>query len=112
MNQKRTRAPLPHPKPPIKRIDWLMIALGIVLTLCVGLITYETVNGLIQGRISNMARGKHFAVYAQAEQSFDFWFTVATHCLFALFLSGAAWLLIWMGRTATVTPPGRDRKRP
>ncbi|WP_085608649.1 MULTISPECIES: hypothetical protein [unclassified Pseudomonas] len=112
MNQRRTRVPLPHPAQPVKRTDWLMIALGLVLILCIGLIAYETVDGLIQGRISNMARGKYFAVYSQAEQSFDYWFTVASHCIFALFLASAAWLLIWMGRTATVTPPGRDRKRP
>lgn len=112
MNQKRTRAPLPYPAPPVKRTDWLMIALGLLLILCIGLIAYETVDGLIQGRIGNMARGKRFAVYSLAAQPVKFWFAIATHCLLALFLSGAAWLLIWLGRTATVAPSRRDRQRP
>ncbi|UDI93270.1 hypothetical protein I5961_01585 [Pseudomonas sp. IAC-BECa141] len=109
MNQKRTRVPLPHPAPPIKRTDWLMIALGLMFMLCTGLIAYETVDGLIQGRIGNLARGKHFAVYSLTTQPANFWFAIATHCLLALFLSGAAWVLIWLGRTATVTPSRRDR---
>ncbi|EJM29522.1 MULTISPECIES: hypothetical protein [Pseudomonas] len=109
MNQKRTRVPLPHPAPPVKQTDWLMIALGLVLILCIGLIAYETVDGLIQGRIGNMARGKRFAVYSLTAQPTSFWFAVAAHCLLALFLSGAAWVLIWLGRTATVAPSRRDR---
>ncbi|AWA37347.1 hypothetical protein ACTJK3_18040 [Pseudomonas sp. 22105] len=111
MNQKRTRVPLPHPAPPVKRTDWLMIALGLVLILCISLIAYETVDGLIQGRIGNMARGKRFAVYSLSTQPSSFWFAVAAHCLLALFLSGAAWVLIWLGRTATVAPSRRDRQQ-
>ncbi|ERO65603.1 hypothetical protein [Pseudomonas piscis] len=108
MNQKRTRIPLPHPKPVDNRSGaWLLLVVGTVLLLLSGLLAWTLAGALVDGQIvtGNRAGPRH--LYSLALQPTQFYGELLWQGLTTLLLGALAAAALWIGRSLMVA----DRPR-
>ncbi|WP_213942159.1 hypothetical protein [Pseudomonas sp. dw_612] len=110
MSQKKTRIPLPHP-PPTHRTEWLLIFVSVMVIVAASLLGYMVIEGLIDGRISNMSRGKSYEVYSLAQKPRLYWFTIIGHTFWVLVLTAMGLGTIWLVRKIGAMPEKRSRRK-
>ncbi|RON59070.1 hypothetical protein [Pseudomonas frederiksbergensis] len=111
MSQKKTRIPLPHPPPPTRHTEWLLIFVSIMVIVAASLLGYMVIAGLIEGRISNMSRGASYEVYSLAQQPRHFWFTIIGHTFWVSVLITMGVGTIWLVRKIDATPQKPPRRK-
>ncbi len=99
VNQKRTRIPLPHPKPVNNRSGaWLFLLTGIVLLALTGLLTWTLIAALLDGQIVTSNRAGPKLAYSQALQPTKFYIELLWQGTSTLLLGTLAVAALWIAR--------------
>ncbi|RON58714.1 hypothetical protein [Pseudomonas frederiksbergensis] len=111
MSQKKTRIPLPHPPPPTGHTEWLLIFVSVMVIVAACLLGYMVIEGLIEGRISNMSRGASYDVYSFAQRPRHYWFTIIGHTFWVFVLTAMGVGTIWLVRKINAAPEKPRRRK-
>ncbi|WP_025128401.1 hypothetical protein [Pseudomonas sp. PH1b] len=99
MSQKKTRVPLPHPKPETTRSGaWLFLLIGCALLALTGLLGWTLISALIDGQIVTSNRAGPKLAYSQALQPTKFYFELLWQGTSTLLLGALAVAALWIGR--------------
>ena len=99
MNQKRTRVPLPHPKPGKAGSGaWAFVLIGAVLLALTALLGWTLVTALLDGQIVTSNRVGPKRAYSQALQPTQFYIELLWQGTGTLLLGALAVAALWIAR--------------